>query len=148
MALELLPGLPETLLDPGQLHQVVLNLIINARDAILRAGTITLRTGLSEVSPDAAVAHNRPSGSYVFLEVEDTGCGIPTEQLNRIFEPFFTTKGLQGTGLGLPWSTDWSPSMVASWSAIAKWIAAPVFASCCRSSTWRRAAEPPSGPEL
>ena len=101
MALELLPGLPETLLDPGQLHQVVLNLIINARDAILREGTITLRTGLSEVSPDAAVAHNRPSGSYVFLEVEDTGCGIPSEQLNRIFEPFFTTKGLKGTGLGL-----------------------------------------------
>ncbi len=101
MATELLPELPETLLDPGQLHQVVMNLVINARDAIRGEGTITLRTGRSEVGPEVATAHNRPPGSYVFLEVEDTGCGIPTEQLNRIFEPFFTTKGLKGTGLGL-----------------------------------------------
>jgi signal transduction histidine kinase len=101
MSLELSPDLPDTLLDPGQMHQVIMNLVINAKDAIQSPGTIVLRTGHSDISPETASAHNRPPGPYVHLEVEDTGCGIPLDQLNRIFEPFFTTKGLKGTGLGL-----------------------------------------------
>ncbi len=101
MSLDLAPDLPDTLLDPGQMHQVVMNLVINARDAIQGPGIISLRTGRSDIGPETALAHNRPPGPYVSLEVEDTGCGIPPDQLNRVFEPFYTTKGLKGTGLGL-----------------------------------------------
>ncbi len=74
--------------DDGQLSQVLMNLVINAADAMPRGGAVTLRTGRR--------------GDDVWLEVEDTGHGIPDEILARIFEPFFTTKGVgKGTGLGL-----------------------------------------------
>jgi hypothetical protein len=78
-----------------------MNLAINARDAIEGEGTIILRSGAVRVSAETALAHRRLPGDYVFLEVEDTGCGIPPDRLRRIFEPFYTTKGARGTGLGL-----------------------------------------------
>jgi PAS domain S-box-containing protein len=82
------PGLPPLLLDGGQIHQVLMNLMLNARDALAEGGTIRLSTW-------------RDPGSVV-LEIADTGQGIPPDQLSRIFEPFFTTKPEgKGTGLGL-----------------------------------------------
>lgn len=89
--------------DATQLHQVLLNLCVNARDAMPGGGTLTLRA--QNFQADAAfaafVADAQP-GSYVRLTVRDTGGGIPAEIVDRIFDPFFTTKGPEkGTGLGL-----------------------------------------------
>ncbi len=82
------PDLPEIVCIPSQINQVVLNLLVNAAQAISDKGTITLRT--------------RHDHATVTIEVSDTGCGIPPEIKNRIFDPFFTTKPQgQGTGLGL-----------------------------------------------
>lgn len=81
-------GLPDVECMPSQLNQVFMNLLVNAAQAIDKKGTITVRTG--------------KSGDEVWVEVEDTGKGIPAEHLNRIFDPFFTTKPIgKGTGLGL-----------------------------------------------
>ncbi len=88
--------------DPSQLEQVILNLIVNGRDAMPRGGGLTVTTAMAEF--DETYVRNHPgtsSGNYVLLSVADTGCGIPPEVQGRIFEPFFTTKGEKGTGLGL-----------------------------------------------
>lgn len=85
--------------NPTQLHQAVLNLCINARDAMPGGGTLTLRARNESIT---TAAPDRPAGPYLCLEISDTGTGIPAEMLPRIWEPFFTTKGEgQGTGLGL-----------------------------------------------
>ncbi len=97
------PQLPLVLGDATQLHQVLLNLCVNARDAMPHGGTLTLEAERQEV--DAMYASSIPdakSGQHVVLRVRDTGTGIPPENLDRIFDPFFTTKGPdKGTGLGL-----------------------------------------------
>jgi PAS domain S-box-containing protein len=88
--------------DPSQLEQVILNLIVNARDAMPRGGGLTVTTAMAEF--DEAYVRSHPGtspGMHVLLSVADTGCGIPPEVQSRIFEPFFTTKGEKGTGLGL-----------------------------------------------
>jgi CheY-like chemotaxis protein len=89
--------------DPGQLEQVVLNLVVNARDAMPQAGRITIRS--AAVVLDARQPENQPPappGSYVHLAVSDTGGGLSDEARAHLFEPFFTTKELgKGTGLGL-----------------------------------------------
>lgn len=81
------PALPPVLASAEQIGEVLLNLVINARDAMSQGGTLTVRT--------------RAADNQVHLEVADTGDGIPPEVMERIFEPFFTTKGERGTGLGL-----------------------------------------------
>lgn len=91
------------LADPGQLGQVLVNLALNARDAMPDGGTLTIATHETRVNESLAAQHSGlPPGVYVTLTVADTGVGIPTEDQARIFEPFFTTKPTgQGTGLGL-----------------------------------------------
>ncbi|MGH3071200.1 MAG: sensor histidine kinase [Gaiellaceae bacterium] len=97
------PQVGPTLADPTQLEQVVLNLAINARDAMPDGGTLVLRTGSLEVAPGDEVPHAELSpGSYVTLTVRDTGVGIDPAVAANVFEPFFTTKDVgEGTGLGL-----------------------------------------------
>ena len=89
--------------DATQLHQVLLNLCVNARDAMPQGGKLTLRAANRRLDePQADRTPDTQPGPYVVLEIEDTGQGIPKENLERIFDPFFTTKPLgQGTGLGL-----------------------------------------------
>ncbi len=81
--------LPDLLLDPGQMEQVFVNMFVNASQAMEDVGCLTLWTGLDV------------DGESVLIKVEDTGQGIPEEDLGRIFDPFFSTKGAKGTGLGL-----------------------------------------------
>lgn len=90
--------------DPTQIHQVLLNLCVNARDAISGAGTITITAENAEIDPSFASVHlEADSGPHVCIEVSDNGEGIPPEILDRIYDPFFTTKAVgKGTGLGLP----------------------------------------------
>ena len=90
--------------DPRQVQQVVMNLVINSRDAMPSGGRITLRTAHEVLDRARSTPFGEiPAGRYVSLEVEDQGEGMTEEVLARVFEPFFTTKGRErGTGLGLP----------------------------------------------
>ena len=103
--LEFVPGVnvPPVVADSGQVEQVLVNLCVNARDAMPDGGRITLSTAL--VTIDAAFMESRPwarPGRFVLLSVSDNGPGIPPEILDHVFEPFFTTKDVgKGTGLGL-----------------------------------------------
>ena len=89
--------------DPNQFYQVLMNLVVNARDALIHKGTITVRTRMA--TPADAPERERaimPPGDYVLISVTDTGSGIPPEHMSKIFDPFFTTKDVgKGTGLGL-----------------------------------------------
>ncbi|MBU0730925.1 MAG: response regulator [Proteobacteria bacterium] len=89
--------------DPGQVEQILMNLCVNARDAMPTGGTITIQTALFTADEDfAAWNEGLQPGAYVILQVIDTGMGMTREIQNKIFEPFFTTKDLgHGTGLGL-----------------------------------------------
>jgi nitrogen-specific signal transduction histidine kinase/CheY-like chemotaxis protein len=103
-AVEVEKNLPPVLGDPTQIHQVLLNLCVNARDAMPNGGD--LRVSVSKVyidSPFAGMDLVAEPGHYVLLTVSDTGIGIPAAIRDRIFDPFFTTKDVgKGTGLGLP----------------------------------------------
>ena len=109
LATLLAPSLPKVRVDPGQIEQVILNLVVNARDAMPAGGRLILETRLDEAHSGASPSHC-PGASqtaprcarHVRLTVRDTGCGIPADIKPRVFEPFFTTKAPgRGTGLGL-----------------------------------------------
>ena len=98
-----LPDLPRIEADTGMLEQVVMNLAINARDAMPKGGQLTITTSLASIPEDYA-RHNPEAraGKFICLIVQDTGCGMDHKVLQRIFEPFFSTKEAgKGTGLGL-----------------------------------------------
>ena len=98
MATEIRP----CLIDAGQLEQAMLNLSINARDAMPKGGRLKIETAVVSFASDDERPEEMPPGDYVMIEVSDNGEGIPRQDLERIFEPFFTTKDVgEGTGLGL-----------------------------------------------
>jgi len=98
----LAPDLWEITADPTQLHQVLLNLSINARDAMPGGGTLRISTrSLRAGEPVPTIDRALPAGDYVVLEVSDTGVGMDDATIASAFEPFFTTKDKKGTGLGL-----------------------------------------------
>jgi two-component system, cell cycle sensor histidine kinase and response regulator CckA len=89
-------------MDRGHVEQLLMNLAVNAGDAMPDGGTLTIETANADLPADEAAALNLPAGRYVRIRLLDTGAGIPPEDLDRIFEPFFTTKpDGKGTGLGL-----------------------------------------------
>jgi signal transduction histidine kinase len=97
--LELSPDVPQCLIDPSQFNAAILNLVINARDAMPKGGEVRIGTSLWVGQGDASEA---APGRYIRVRIRDNGMGMPDEVLQRIFQPFFTTKGDQGTGLGVP----------------------------------------------
>ncbi|RUT31352.1 PAS domain S-box protein [Arsenicitalea aurantiaca] len=96
-------GLWPALVDPGQLESAIVNLCINARDAMGRSGRITIETANMHLDEGYSRQHSEVQpGQYVMIAVSDTGCGMSPETMARAFEPFFTTKPVgEGTGLGL-----------------------------------------------
>jgi signal transduction histidine kinase len=103
IATSLLPDLGRVKADPTQIEQTLMNLAVNARDAMPGGGTITIETANVELDDSHAREHAEVKpGSYVMLAMSDTGVGMDSETLTHVFEPFFTTKQLgKGTGLGL-----------------------------------------------
>ena len=100
--LNLAPDLPKCLVDPPQLNAAILNLVVNARDAMPDGGTIRISTATL-----AHGAHQGETGRYVRVRVRDNGVGMPADVVARIFDPYFTTKGDGGTGLGVPQVQEW-----------------------------------------
>ncbi|MGO9442402.1 MAG: ATP-binding protein [Terriglobales bacterium] len=95
-------GLPKVMADPGQVEQAIMNLVVNARDAMPNGGKVEVRTAKMLVDETMAAARETKPGCYVRLSVADTGCGMNEATLKQIFQPFFTTKEVgKGTGLGL-----------------------------------------------
>ena len=102
LSLTLAASVPLIQIDPGQFDQVLLNLVVNARDAIRDTGTITIRTASTSIPPGrAGWPAAIPTGEFIVLTVTDTGTGMTEEVKARIFDLFFTTKGERGSGLGL-----------------------------------------------
>jgi two-component system cell cycle sensor histidine kinase/response regulator CckA len=95
-------GLPPVCADPGQIEQVLLNLTLNARDAMPEGGTVTLEASAAMLDAEAAALAGVQPGEHTVIRVRDTGTGMAPDVQARIFEPFFTTKEQgKGTGLGL-----------------------------------------------
>jgi signal transduction histidine kinase len=97
--LELSPDVPNCLIDTPQFNAAILNLVINAHDAMPKGGEIQISTTPWVIESDVS---NAKPGDYVRVRVRDNGVGMPEDVLEKIFQPFFTTKGEQGTGLGVP----------------------------------------------
>jgi signal transduction histidine kinase/CheY-like chemotaxis protein len=102
LVISLAANLPMVVADPGQIEQIVLNLAINARDAMPAGGTLSIETVVREVAEDESSVTGVPAGPYACFRVGDSGVGMSSEVRDRAFEPFFTTKPRgEGSGLGL-----------------------------------------------
>jgi signal transduction histidine kinase/DNA-binding response OmpR family regulator len=96
------PHLAQVQIDPIQVQQLLMNLVVNSRDAMPQGGKLIFELSNQEMDDSAGRLHNIPAGRYVMLSVSDSGTGMTPEVRRHVFEPFFTTKGVgQGTGLGL-----------------------------------------------
>ena len=100
VVLELISDIPQCLIDPSQFNAAVLNLVVNARDAMPNGGEVRISTERWEAKTAAPGAP--APGVYVRVRVQDSGQGMPADVVQKIFDPLFTTKGEKGTGLGLP----------------------------------------------
>jgi signal transduction histidine kinase len=98
--LELASDIPKCLIAPSQFDAAVLNLVVNARDAMPHGGEIRIST--ERWVAETAISGSHAPGAYVRVCVKDSGQGIPAEMVRKVFDPFFTTKGEKGNGLGLP----------------------------------------------
>src|ERR1035438_2296350 len=88
--------------DRGQIHQVLMNLVVNGREAMPHGGTLTIETRSVYLGPGLQESRDAGARPYVLLRIGDTGVGMDTRTRQRVFEPFFTTKHMsKGTGLGL-----------------------------------------------
>lgn len=103
LRLVLAPDLGQAMADPGQLEQVIVNLVVNARDAMPEGGKIAIQTSNAELNEEYAASHTGvKAGAHVLFSVADSGCGMDQQTQDRMFDPFFTTKEKgKGTGLGL-----------------------------------------------
>ena len=100
--LELSPDIDAVMADVGQIEQVLMNLSVNAADAMSEGGTLVISTRTVTLVDDSPeIKRQMKAGDYVMLSVADSGCGMSEEVQKQLFEPFFTTKGDEGTGLGL-----------------------------------------------
>jgi len=100
IVLKLASDIPKCLIDPSQFDVAVLNLVVNARDAMPNGGELQISTERCGV--EAAMPDSLAPATYVRVRVKDSGHGMPAEVARKVFDPFFTTKGERGTGLGLP----------------------------------------------
>lgn len=101
IVLECSPAIPKCLVDPSQFAAAILNLVVNARDAMPSAGgEVRIHTARFQTTP--VTSEPGFDGTYVRVRVQDNGSGMPDHVARRVFEPFFTTKGEKGTGLGVP----------------------------------------------
>ena len=100
IVLELAPDIPNCLIDPSQFDAAVLNLVVNARDAMPHGGEVRIST--ERWVAETTISCEPAPGAYVRVCVKDSGQGIPTEVVGKVFDPLFTTKGENGNGLGLP----------------------------------------------
>jgi signal transduction histidine kinase len=100
IVLELAPNIPRCLVDLSQFNAAILNLVVNARDAMPNGGDVKIST--ARWTEAATVSDSLAPGAYVLVRVKDNGEGMSPDVAQRVFDPFFTTKGERGTGLGLP----------------------------------------------
>jgi signal transduction histidine kinase len=96
---DLCPTIPDCLVNPSQFSAAILNLVINARDAMPNGGEVRISTARCDIEP--TVTRRGDAGIYVRVRIQDDGVGMPEQVAKRISEPFFTTKGEEGTGLGV-----------------------------------------------
>lgn len=151
LQLQIKPGLGKIKVDRSQLEQAILNLAVNARDAMPDGGTLTIQAQNVDFSETQILRHSSlPPGSYVMLAIGDTGIGIDPEAQSRIFEPFFTTKAPgKGTGLGLAMVygvVKQSDGAIAVWSELGHGTIFKIFLPKCDEKA-AVSQSVPAGPE-